>query len=79
MFSGPPEDFARESWAAWRAGRKEAEEEKSAASTREETPLAVATPRPHENKRVCLFTEEDLNQPAAARKKPPPAEVVSFF
>jgi len=78
MFCGPPEDFARESWAAWRAGRKEAEEEKSAASTREETPLAVATPRPHENKRVCLFTEEELNQPAPRKRHTPPEDVAFF-
>ena len=76
MFTTPPLEWVEECQRAWRAKQEQA----SAASGREETPSAVATPRPHETKRVCLFTEEELNQPAPARKKKPaPADGVSFF
>jgi len=70
MFSPPPSEWVDESRQAWRA------KQESAASTREEPPLAVATTR----QQLCLFTEEELNPPAPARnKKPAPAEGVSFF
>ena len=79
MFGEIPRCVVEESRALWRS-RTEPEEDKSAASSKEKTPVAEATPRQHESKHVCLFTEEQLSQPAPARKnKLAPAEGVSFF
>ena len=78
MFTPPPLEWVEECQRqrAWQAKQ----EENSASSTREETLLAVAKQRPHETKHVCLFTEEELNQPTPARKKKPaPADGVFFF
>ena len=69
MLTLPPLEWVGECRRAWLA------KQASAASSKEETPLAEAKSRPHGIKRVCLFTEEELNQPAPARKKKPaPAE-----
>jgi len=67
MFTPPPLDWVEECRQAWLLKQEQA----SVATEKEDMPC--------ETKRVCLFTEEDLKQPAVARKKAAPAEGVSFF
>ena len=51
-------------------------EHESVASSREDALSAEAVSRPQ----LCLFTEEELNEPAPAQKKKTvPAEGASFF
>ena len=74
MFRPIPQDFIEESWAAWRASRKQ----HAADDTKEKQ---TAQPRDsgqeHAPERVFLFTEEELRP--APRKRHAPPEGVSFF
>ena len=74
MLSEIPRCVVDQSRAAWRASReRRAPIESKVQST---PPLHHKRAEP----RVCLFSEEELSQPAPAReKKPAPAEGVSFF
>ena len=68
MFSEIPRCVVEASWAAWLASRKE-----------HATVVTEKDEMQRDTKRVCLFTEEELQQPSAAQKKQAPAEGVSFF
>ncbi len=80
MFSEIPRCVVEESWAAWIASRKEeCVSRPGAAPEEKEMALFHSTAATREIKRACLYTEEELKQPAAPRKKIAPAEGVSFF
>ena len=71
MFApAPPLEWVEECRRAWLTKR----EHESVASSREDALSAEAVSRPQ----LCLFTEEELNEPAPAQKKKT-APGVSFF
>ncbi len=80
MFSEIPQEVIDESLAAWRASRKQRAVSPDAAP-KETRPAQAAceTVRTFAPERVCFFAEADLSQPTAVRKKPAPADGVSFF
>ena len=78
MFSEIPRCVVEESWAAWIA-KGECASSPQAAPKEKEMALFHSTAATREIKRACLYTEEELKQPAVLRKKIAPAEGASFF
>ena len=79
MFSEIPRCVVEESWAAFWIAKGECASSPEAAPKEKEMALFHSTAATREIKRACLYTEEELKQPAAPRKKIAPAEGVSFF